>query len=210
MLEYRRFTVNFVQVNSYLIWDETKLACLVDPGFSTPFEEKGFDDFLTENELQLERCICTHKHFDHVFGGAFIKQRYGIDIEVPEIEITGLPDLTAQFEAFGMPIDASALILKETPIIGDSVSFGNTTFKLLETPGHSPGHLSFYSHDHQVVFCGDVLFKDGMGRYDLWGASYEALMDSIKNKLFALPDETVVLPGHGPQTTIGAERMNFL
>lgn len=210
MLQYRRFTVNFVQVNSYLIWDETRLACLVDPGFSTPAEQQIFDDFLTENELQLERCICSHKHFDHVLGGAFIKQRYGIDIEIPEVEITSLPDLSTQLATFGVPFDVAIFTFEETPLKGDSVTFGNTTFQILQTPGHSPGHISLYSPDHKVLFCGDVLFKNGMGRYDLWGASYEVLMDSIKNTLFRLPHETIVLSGHGLQTTIGAEKANFI
>lgn len=209
MLRYHKFTVNFVQVNSYLVWDETKLACLIDPGFSNPNEQRLFLDFIQEESLQLVRCICTHKHFDHILGGAFIEQHFGIPIEIPQAEIASLPDLTTQLKAFGMPFDGNAYSFEETPFESDTLSFGNTTFQVIETPGHSPGHISLYSVEDKALFCGDVLFKEGMGRYDLWGASYEVLIDSIQNKLLKLPDDTIVFSGHGPETTIGAERKNF-
>lgn len=213
MINYKCFTVNFVQVNSYLVWDDTREACLIDPGFSNTEEQKQFSDFLVDNNLQLVRCIATHNHFDHVLGGRFIEEKYGIKVEVPYLELTELPPLSTQLSAFGLPasseFDFTPVPLDATEV--DTIQFGHTELKILETPGHSPGHYSYYYPlGDGLVFCGDVIFCNGMGRYDLWGGSYETLMNSIRQVMLKLPEDTKVLSGHGPVTTIGREKSNFI
>lgn len=204
MLQYRRFVCNMIQVNSYLVWDESKLACVIDPGFSNTSEQLEFIDVLDQEGLQLSRCIATHLHFDHVLGGRFIQEHFGIPVEAPKGEIEELPSISNQLTAFGIPAvegkyDFNAVELPNTVVVG------NTTFKVIKTPGHSPDHITLYEKESGVIFCGDVLFRGGFGRYDLWGGNYDVLMESI-SKLLTLPEETIVLSGHGLETTIGAER----
>lgn len=211
MIKYHCFTVNFVQVNSYIVWDETNKACLIDPGFSSQEEQQQFIQFLNKNELTLERCIVTHMHFDHILGARFIEDYFGVNIEVPCVDMNVLPDLSTQLSAFGMPKTPDCDF---TPIPmdiqkGDTIHFGHSSLKILETPGHSPGHCTFYDPNGDgMIFCGDVIFCNGMGRSDLWGGDYETLINSIQNVLMKLPDSTLVLSGHGPITTIGRERPN--
>lgn len=204
MLRYHRFVCNMVQVNSYLVWDESKLACIIDPGFSNTSEELELIDFLDKEELQLSRCIATHLHFDHVMGAKFITEHFGIPVEAPKGEIDGLPSIEQQLKAFGIPVNERKYSF-EAIELPSSICFGNTTLEVIKTPGHSPDHITLYERECGIIFCGDVIFKGGFGRYDLWGASYDLLMDSI-DRLLALPEETIILSGHGFETTIGAER----
>lgn len=214
MIRYQKFTVSFVQVNSYLVWDESLEACLIDPGFSTPSEQDQLINFIESNNLILVRCIATHMHFDHVLGARFVMDRFGIDVEVPSLEISTLPDLATQLRAFGMPFSEDFSFRPKPLNIsepGNCIVFGKSRLMILDTPGHSPGHYTYYDPTGEgLVFCGDVLFCDGMGRTDLWGGSYDTLMHSIISVLFKLPDTTKVLPGHGPETTIGREKRNFM
>lgn len=193
-----------VQVNSYLVWDESKLACIIDPGFSNTSEELELIEFLDQEGLQLSRCIATHLHFDHVMGARFIKEHFGISIEAPKGEIENLPSIDQQLKAFGIPVIEGKYAF-EAQELPNTLTVGNTPFEVIKTPGHSPDHITLYEQESGVIFCGDVIFRGGFGRYDLWGGSYEVLMDSI-DKLLALPEETIVLSGHGVETTIGAER----
>lgn len=207
MLQYERFTVNMVQVNSYLLWDETNIACIIDPGFSNEGECQMLCDFMEQQQLQLERSLATHLHFDHVLGARFIEEHFGIETEASSLEISRLPSIDQQLVAFGIPQEEGRFSFTPKPL-KSSVHFGNTTLEVLKTPGHSPGHVTFYDSTSGVMLCGDVLFKNGMGRYDLWGGDYGTLMNSI-GQLLQLPEETVVLSGHGLETTIKAERVNF-
>lgn len=204
MLQYHRFVCNMVQVNSYLVWDESKLACIIDPGFSNSSEELELINFLDQEGLQLSRCIATHLHFDHVLGARFIKEHFGIPLEAPRGEIDSLPNIDQQLKAFGIPVTEGKYTC-EAQALPNTITIGNTTFEVIKTPGHSPDHITLYQPENGVIFCGDVIFRGGFGRYDLWGASYEVLMDSIAS-LLTLPEETIVLSGHGPETTIGSER----
>lgn len=209
MIQYKRFVVNMVQVNSYLIWDESKEACIIDPGFSTKKEQESFATFLESESLRLKRSIATHIHFDHVLGAKFIEEQFGIATEMPEKEIIQLPSIEEQLNFFGIvALPGGQFDFNPLPL-PSMVKFGHSEFQVIETPGHSPSHVSFYSDEDKLLFCGDVLFKGGYGRYDLWGGDYDTLMGSI-DILLELSKDVVVLSGHGPQTTIGAEKNNFL
>lgn len=208
MLNYHRFIVNMVRVNSYLVWDEHERTCLIiDPGFSTPSEENTLLRVLDEHKLQLTRCICTHLHFDHIWGAQFIYNNFGIPIEVPQPDIVQLPDFRRQMMAFGLPDIGDSTSYATLPL-PEFIRFGAIEMKVMHTPGHSPGHVCFYDECHGVLFSGDVLFQGGYGRYDLWGGDQKTLMSSIQ-ELLALPPSTKVLPGHGEETTINAELLHF-
>lgn len=207
-LNYQTFVTNMVQENSYLVWDDSGYACLIDPGFFNSSEQKMLIDFLDNQRLTLVRSIATHLHFDHVLGARFIADRFGIPTEVPSEEIKQLPSIEQQFVTFGIPLDQESYRFDPQPLPEDTVRFGDIELKILKAPGHSPAHVTFWHKESQTLFCGDVLFRNGFGRYDLWGGDYKTLMDSI-SYLLTLDPETVVLPGHGQETTIGDERKNF-
>ena len=212
MLRYQSFVVNFVQEVSYLIWDETGIACLIDPGFSSPKEAEQLRKVLQDDGLRLVRSIATHRHFDHLLGIELIAKDYGILTEVPEQDLREMPGLTSQLRAFGVPMGSEEEQPYEKPLQldgADYIKVGEEELQVLHTPGHTPGHVIFYSKGSGLLFTGDLLFRNGFGRYDLWGGNYTDLMHSLTEVAFKLPNETIVLPGHGPKTTIGEEKCNF-
>ena len=208
MIQYHSFTFNFVGEQTYLVWDETAEACIIDPGCFAPEEEATLAGFIESKNLKLVRSICTHLHFDHCLGAPFVKDKWGIDLEVPAQEIDMLPSLKDQLRLFGLghiPVkEMSPIPLTEN----EGIKFGNTELKVLPVPGHSPAHVVFYAEASGVVFAGDTLFNMGIGRTDLWGGDYDTLISAITAQLFTLPDDTVVLPGHGSATTVGYEKRN--
>lgn len=208
MMQYHSFTFNFASEQTYLVWDETTEACVIDPGCFTPEEEATLVGFIEKNKLNLTRAICTHLHFDHCIGGPFVKDKWGLDLEAPALEIELLPSLKDQLRLFGL----GHIAVKEMSPVPldekDSIKFGNTELRVLSVPGHSPAHVVFYEKVSGVIFAGDTLFNMGIGRTDLWGGDYDTLISSIRGQLFSLPDDTVVLPGHGPATSVGYEKRN--
>lgn len=211
MLTYRSFVVNFVQEVTYLIWDEDRQACLIDPGFSSTAEEERLEQVLQEEGLTLIRSIATHRHFDHLLGIKYIAEKFGILTEVPALDLQQMPNLTTQLRAFGVPAEEEQGAWEQALRLdtNDTIRVGKEELQVLHTPGHTPGHVIYYSKGSGLLFTGDLLFRNGFGRYDLWGGSYADLMHSLQEVAFKLPSETRVLPGHGPETTIGEERINF-
>ena len=200
------FPFNPLQENTYLIWDETGEAAVIDAGMLFDKEKERIKRFIEENQLTLIRVINTHLHFDHQFGNKFLHETYGI-----------MPDAGAEDEFL---LDSAHLVAKNWGIpyseavqhpgnyIADNqiINFGNTSLIALHTPGHSPGSYSFYCEEAGMVFAGDVLFNGSIGRTDFVKGDYATLIKSIEERLMTLPDETVVYCGHGPSTTIGYER----
>ena len=147
----------------------------------------------------------THCHLDHVFGNKFIHDTWGLTLHLHEKEKPVLDQGPTFGMSWGLPFDnykGDLIFLRE----GDTIPLGNDAFQVLFTPGHSPGHIAFYCQAQQFVLGGDVLFLESIGRTDLPGGNFDTLIASIRNQLFVLPNETVVFPGHGPQTTIGYEK----
>lgn len=205
--------VNMVQENSYLIWDDSREACIIDPGFMTDSNLKQLQQTIEQEHLTLTRCIGTHRHFDHYLGALKVKEQYGVVLEMPEEDIDLLPSIEDQMRLLYIP-SISPLEEPETKPLqlepDGSIHFGDTKLQVIKAPGHSPGHVCYYyAGGDGALFSGDVIFLNDHGRYDLWGGSYEALMDSIKNLLTILPASTVIYSGHGPNTTVGAERRNY-
>ena len=159
---------------------------------------------LEELNATASLILLTHFHFDHIMAVPEILRATGAPLAIHEAEAELLADPPPLFR-FARP-DAPPLIAKRLLHDRDVVTIGDVTLQVLHTPGHSPGGVSFYSATGGVVFCGDVLFAEGIGRTEFPGSSPEELVRSIRERLFTLPDDTVVYPGHGPSTTIGHER----
>jgi len=206
MLKIKVFVFNPVMENTYLLYDETQEAVVIDCGASNESEQKQVVGFIKENNLKLKRLLNTHLHFDHVLGNRFIYETFGLKPEYHRAEEAkfGLKKLNAVFSPIKYePIDAEHFIEHE-----DEITFGTTRLKALLTPGHSLGGLCYYSEKDGCVFTGDTLFYHDIGRADLPGGNYKKLIQSIQNYLFTLPDHTVVYPGHALPTTIEEEKLH--
>lgn len=198
-------TYNVFEENTYLVYDETGECIIFDPGCHSMVEKENLKQYIESNHLKPVRLINTHCHLDHMFGNKWVFDTYGL---LPEIHQGELPVLKAAPQVsmmYGVPCEASPMPEK---FIQDNVNieFGNSSLLTIFTPGHSPASLCFYSQKDQFIIGGDVLFYESIGRTDLPGGDYETLINSIRSRLFLLPDETVVYSGHGPSTTIGHER----
>jgi glyoxylase-like metal-dependent hydrolase (beta-lactamase superfamily II) len=196
-------TVGFVQANCYVVGCErTGAGVIIDPGDEAPRILQTIDRL----GLTIKYILLTHAHFDHIAAAKEVTEATKAPLALHQDD---LPLLKAGGGAafFGLPAppyQKPDMWLAE----GDKISFGDYTLGVLFTPGHAPGHISFYEAEAGAIFDGDVLFAGGIGRTDLPGGSFQTLMDSITDKLMVLPDETVVYSGHGPKTTIGRERVS--
>ena len=199
------YTVGMLDTNCYLVGSvEEGEAVIIDPGFNTNIEGQNLMKAADQNDLQIKYIVNTHGHPDHTSGNGFIKKATGASILVHEHDAPMLSEGGRNLAVlFGFSIAPSSpdRLLHD----GDIIEVGSVRLKVIYTPGHSKGSISLLSNG--VVFTGDALFAGSIGRYDLPGGSYKELMDSIKNKLAVLPDQTKVYPGHGPASTIGEEKM---
>lgn len=207
MIHVASFTFNPFQENTYVLYDESKECIIIDPGCYTPNEQKQLKAFITKEGLNPVRLINTHCHLDHICGNAFIAEEYGLKLEAHEGEKVVLDASVAHGKMYGFDFEPSPAIstyLKES----EQIQFGNSTLDILYTPGHSPASISFYCKEDGFVIAGDVLFFMSIGRTDLPGGNHQTLLQSIREQLFALPEETVVYNGHGQSTKIGFEKVN--
>ncbi|MFD2248499.1 MBL fold metallo-hydrolase [Pontibacter ruber] len=198
-------TFNPFQENTYLLHDDTKECVVVDPGCYEPHEQKQLQNYIEKEGLKVVKLLNTHCHVDHVLGNKFVADTYKVGLEIHKEDEQTLRSVSVYAPTYGFhKYDAAepAAYLKEE----ETVRFGNTELKILFTPGHAPGHVVFYNEQEKVCIGGDVLFQGSIGRTDLPGGDFDTLIQSIKTKLFTLPDEVTVYPGHGPETTIGYEK----
>lgn len=202
----KSFTFNPIQENTYVVHDETGEAIVIDAGCYYDNEKQELKAYIEDNKLQLKRVINTHLHFDHQFGNKFLFDQYGIMPEAHKDDEFLLEGVKAKTMIYGFPIQEDAQPLGSYIEEHQEIKFGNICLRSIHVPGHAPGHLVFYAEKEKVLFAGDVLFKGSVGRTDLDRGDYKALIKNITNKLLILPDDTVVYPGHGPATTIGAEK----
>ena len=201
------FVNNPYQENTYILYDETGECAIIDPGMETAAEQNVVVNFIRDNKLKPMLLLNTHCHIDHVLGNKFIFDQYGLKPRFNEGERELLDAAIAYAPAMGIRYEASPLPDEYLPETG-TVGFGNTILELIFAPGHSPAHLCFYDQTDNLLMGGDVLFKGSIGRTDLPGGSFTQLIDNIEQKLLTLPDECTVYPGHGPETTIGFEKLN--
>lgn len=206
MLKIQKFTFNPFAENSYIIWDEeTKEAAIIDPGCYDESEKKEIDDHINSNQLKPKFLFNTHCHLDHIFGSCHIKLIYSVEYYAPEEDLELLKNASHQAAMFGLEIKEICIPDKYIKH-GMKLKIGNSILEFLFTPGHTPGGYCIYSKENNICITGDVLFDGSIGRTDLPGGNYSQLFNSIREKLFTLPDETVIYPGHGELSTIGKEK----
>ncbi|MCM1522026.1 MAG: MBL fold metallo-hydrolase [Muribaculaceae bacterium] len=194
-------------VNTYVVWDPDSLEALViDPGMIDEEECRAIDSFIARNSLKLKRLINTHMHLDHIFGNEYVRSKYDLDIEAAREDDFLGRSLSAQAREFRMPLEVTDRGLDREIHDGDVIKIGSGSLKVLAVPGHSPGSMALWSEGSGFVITGDALFRGSIGRTDLPGGDFATLVKSIRTRLLTLPDNTVVLPGHGDETTIGWEK----
>ena len=206
MLKTKRFTCNMLAENCYVVSDETKEAAIIDCGALYEEEVTAIFNYIDSERLKPVHLLCTHGHFDHCMGNGYIFKKYRLKPEV-HLEDKYLLDTmigqTKDLLGVSLPLEVPPLgkVLSDS----DTISFGYHTFKILHTPGHTPGGIVFYCEDEHIAFSGDTLFRMSIGRTDFERGSYEDMMYSLKEILAKLPSDVRVFPGHGPETTIGDE-----
>ncbi len=205
-MNLKAFVNNPYQENTYILSDDTGECVIIDPGMYNAAEQNVVVNYIKEQGLKPVLLLNTHCHIDHVLGNKFIFDQYGLNPQFHKGELRLLQAVPSYAPSQGFPnyelSPEPEVFLPES----GQVNFGESVLELLYTPGHSPAHLCFYNQADALVIGGDALFKGSIGRTDLPGGNYEILIDSIRNKLFNLPDEVKVYPGHGPFTTIGFEK----
>ena len=204
----KTFTFNPFQENTYLVFDETNEAVVIDAGCLQAGEKQILTRFIEDNKLTLKRVLNTHLHLDHQFGNKFLFDTYGIAPEACIEDEFLLENVVAQARSYGFPVTEEAQPLGAYIIENQEITFGNSSLKAIHAPGHSPGSMVLYSEKDGVMFAGDVLFQGSIGRTDLPKGDYASLILAITKKLLVLPDSTVIYCGHGPSTTIGYEKKN--
>ena len=205
-MNIKRLMVNPLQENCYVVSDDTKECIIIDCGTYYDEEKDALAAYISQNDLKPVHLVATHGHLDHNFGNAFVYRKYGLKVEICKEDQQLVEHLAEQAAAlFGMHIKeeqpATGRLLKD----GDDITFGHHTLKVLHTPGHSHGSIMLYCEEEQTIFTGDTLFRMSIGRTDFQEGSWTEMEQSLKNVVARLPKETIVLAGHGPQSTIADE-----
>ena len=205
-MELKTFVVNPVQVNCYLLWDETKEAVLIDCGAWFPHEKERIREFVLEKGLDLKHHLNTHLHFDHIFGNAFVEEVFGVKAEANDADWPWAENIGQRVARFGIQYDEKVPSLGRVLNDGDEIIFGNQRIVAIAVPGHSPGSLAYHIPEQKMLFSGDALFRGSIGRTDFADSDHRQFITGIRERLLTLPDDTVVYPGHEMETTIKLEK----
>lgn len=204
MLQLQGFTFNAFQENTYVLYNEQKHCWIIDPGMYETEEVAYLTSFINDNKLIPQAIINTHCHIDHIFGVYAIKDIYNIPFGVHKSDLPVLQGAAGSAMLFGFRF--GSVPVPDFFIAENEALPGLKTIKVLFTPGHSPGSVSFFAPEEGFLISGDVLFNGSIGRTDLPGGDFKTLVNSIKTQIFVLPDDTQVFSGHGPATSIGDEK----
>lgn len=205
-MKYESFMFSPFGVNTYIVWDQaTREAVIVDPSMTTPEECDVVDNFIADRELKPVHLVNTHLHLDHTFGDEHVMERYSLPLEAHASD--AFLGLTRQDQAdrFHLPFILPPIEIGIELRNGDLLKVGQGSLRVIEVPGHSPGSIALYDSADGFVLTGDALFRGSIGRTDLPRGNHARLVGSITDRLLCLPQSTVVLPGHGPASTIGDE-----
>lgn len=205
-MEIVQFTVGPFAENTYLLIQNGK-GLLIDPGFSTNKEYRLLTDKLEKENCKLTAILLTHAHVDHVLGLRLVLTGFDVPVYLSHEDLTVWENFEFQAKQFGFQSAGFNFIPEKLPS-DSTVTIDNFTFEAIYTPGHSPDHISFYFEGYNFLIAGDALFRESIGRTDLYKGHLETLLSSIRNKLYTLPHDTDVYPGHGTATTIGHEIEN--
>ena len=206
MMSIKTFAFNLLQENTYVVSDDTLECVIIDCGAYYDDERKAITEYIDSRGLKPVHLLATHGHWDHNLGIDTIYQNYGLQVEAAKEDDFIITDIPRNFQSI-----IGAPLRREYPPVGryfspdEVIHFGNHSLQVLMTPGHSPGSVVFYCAEEHTAFTGDTLFRMSVGRTDFDGGSYTELMASLANVLAKLPSDTVILPGHGPQSTIDYE-----
>jgi len=204
-MKIKKFTFGPFQENTFLLYDNTRECVIIDPGCTSSNEQIELKNFINSENLIVKLLLNTHCHVDHVAGNKFVFDTYGLKPIIHKDDLIILNNQETICKMYGLPCDVSpepVSFIDEN----DLISFGENELSIIHAPGHSPGHVVFYHKKTNQLINGDVLFKGSIGRTDLMLGNHEQLINSIKTKLFVLPEETIVYCGHGTETTIGNEK----
>ena len=202
-----RFVFNSFGVNTYILVDDTGKCLIIDPGCQDREEEAQLFEFITGNHLTPVAMLNTHFHIDHIVGNTFACKSFNLSPQCHKSSKMFWETVVISGSMYGIKVEN---LITPTNFIeeGDVISFGDSSVEVFYTPGHADGSVCFVNHKEKYVVSGDVLFRDSIGRTDLPTGNFDVLYQSIVTKLFTLPDDYIVYPGHGPETTIGYEKLN--
>lgn len=201
------FKLLLFEVNCYVVYDPNeKKAAIIDPGIVDNREIDAIDSFLKKNDLEVVCIINTHLHIDHVVANMGLSQKYNVDVLAHEDDKILGARLLDQARQFGLPFRIENAGVTRYLSDGEKIKIGEGELEVIHVPGHSPGGIALYDAKDNFIITGDSLFNGSIGRTDLPGGNLAKLLESVKKRLYSLPDDTVVYPGHGPSSTIGKEK----
>ena len=207
MINATMMTVNPFGENMYILWDETSRdAVVVDPGMMREAEREMVTKFIEGQKLNVTHVLLTHMHIDHITSARWLADKTGADVCASAKDAQLGQELPQQIQEFHLNIDSSPLNIDHELNDGDTIPLGDELIQVLHVPGHSPGGLAFYLPQSGFLLSGATIFNGSVGRTDLWGGDMAQLINSIREKILPLPDETVIASGHGPTTTIADEK----
>lgn len=197
---------NPFQENTIVLSDESGECVIVDAGNYNPQEDAALSKYITDNGLKPVMAVNTHGHVDHMLGVNYVKETYGIPFAIHGKDKFLIDSAPTHGAIYGFKVDKVPTV--DIDLEGQKeLKFGNTVFQIIETPGHTPGHVAFYNSDNKLLLTGDTLFRESIGRTDLPGGDYSWIMRSILDKLIPLGDDMHFYPGHGMESTIGHESL---
>ena len=208
-MKVQTFICNMLHENCFVAYDEkSREAAIIDPGFYWADEQHLLTEFISKHSLHVKHLLCTHLHFDHIFGVPFVEDTFGIKLSASLFDAPWIDNFTHSVARFGIRPNGTPRPVGRPLHDGDTLTLGTYTLECIATPGHSAGSMCFYIKDSSMIFAGDTLFQGSIGRTDFSDGNYAQLIRSIQTRLLTLPPETIVYAGHGDPTTIGDE-MNY-
>ena len=205
-MKVKTFVCNMLHENCYVVYDEASCeAAVIDPGFYWDEEKRKFAEFIQANNLKVRHLLCTHLHFDHIFGTTFIEDTYDVKLSASPEDNDWITNFTRSAARFGIAVNSTPRPVGHSLHDGDVLTLGAEELRCIATPGHSAGGMCFYAPTSHLLFAGDTLFQGSIGRTDFADGNYAQLISSIQKQLLTLPPHTIVYPGHGDPTSIEDE-----